>query len=98
MLGLRDLLTAGPSQEPLDPVRFMSNRSSGKMGWALAEAARDRGADVVLVAGPTSLAPVPNVAYVSVVTSAEMRKEVVTRFQGTDVLIMAAAVAECRPA
>ena len=96
--GRRTLITAGPTQEPLDPVRFLSNRSSGKMGWALAEAARDRGADVVLVAGPTSLAPVPNVAYVPVVTSEEMRKEVVTRFPGTDVLIMAAAVADFRPA
>jgi len=94
--GRRILITAGPTQEPLDPVRFLSNRSSGKMGWALAEAARDRGADVVLVAGPTSLAPVPNVAYVPVVTSEEMRKEVVTRFPGTDVLIMAAAVADFR--
>lgn len=96
--GRRVLITAGPTQEPLDPVRFLSNRSSGKMGWALAEATRDRGADVVLVAGPTSLAPVPNVTYVSVVTSEEMRKEVVTRFPGTDVLIMAAAVADFRPA
>jgi len=96
--GRRVLITAGPTQEPLDPVRFLSNRSSGKMGWALTEAARDRGADVVLVAGPTSLAPVPNVTYVPVVTSEEMRKEVVTRFPGTDVLIMAAAVADFRPA
>ena len=95
--GRRILITAGPTQEPLDPVRFLSNRSSGKMGWALAEAARDRGADVVLLAGPTSLAPVPNVEYVPVVTSEEMRKEVVTRFPGTDVLIMAAAVADFRP-
>ena len=95
--GRRILITAGPTQEPLDPVRFLSNRSSGKMGWALAEAARDRGADVVLVAGPTGLAPVPNVEYVPVVTSEEMRKEVVTRFPGTDVLIMAAAVADFRP-
>ncbi|HZC67739.1 MAG TPA: bifunctional phosphopantothenoylcysteine decarboxylase/phosphopantothenate--cysteine ligase CoaBC [Nitrospirales bacterium] len=96
--GRRILITAGPTQEPLDPVRFLSNRSSGKMGWALSEAARDRGADVVLVAGPTSLAPVPNVTYVPVVTSEEMRKEVVTRFPGTDVLIMAAAVADFQPA
>src|SRR5437899_3214669 len=95
--GRRVLVTAGPTQEALDPVRFISNRSSGKMGWALAEAARDRGADVVLLAGPTSLAPVPNVEYVPVVTSEEMRKEVVTRFPGTDVLIMAAAVADFRP-
>src|SRR5947208_4729764 len=96
--GRRVLITAGPTQEPLDPVRFLSNRSSGKMGWALAEATRDRGADVVLVAGPTSLAPVPNVTFVPVVTSEEMRKEVLTRFPGTDVLIMAAAVADFRPA
>jgi phosphopantothenoylcysteine decarboxylase/phosphopantothenate--cysteine ligase len=68
------------------------------MGWALAEAARDRGADVVLVAGPTRLAPVSNVTYVPVVTSEEMRKEVITRFPGADVLIMAAAIADFRPA
>jgi len=96
--GRRTLITAGPTQEPLDPVRFLSNRSSGKMGWALAEVARDRGAEVVLIAGPTGLVPIPNVAYVPVVTSEEMRKEVVTRFPGTDVLIMAAAVADFRPA
>src|SRR5207244_3478823 len=95
--GKRVIVTAGATREPLDPVRFLSNRSSGKMGFALAEAARDRGADVVLLAGPTSLAPVPNVEYVPVVTSEEMRKEVVTRFPDTDVLIMAAAVADFRP-
>jgi phosphopantothenoylcysteine decarboxylase/phosphopantothenate--cysteine ligase len=95
--GRRVLITAGPTQEALDPVRFLSNRSSGKMGWALAEAARDRGAEVVLVAGPTTLPPVPRVSTVPVVTSDDMRKEVVTRFFGTDVLIMAAAVADFRP-
>ncbi len=96
--GRRVLITAGPTQEALDPVRFLSNRSSGKMGWALAEAARDRGAEVVLVAGPTALPPVPNVTVVPVVTSEDMRKEVLTRFSEADVLIMAAAVADFRPA
>jgi phosphopantothenoylcysteine decarboxylase/phosphopantothenate--cysteine ligase len=96
--GRRVLITAGPTQEALDPVRFISNRSSGKMGWALAEAARDRGAEVVLVAGPTALPPVPNVTVVPVVTSEDMRKEAITRFVDADVLIMAAAVADFRPA
>jgi phosphopantothenoylcysteine decarboxylase/phosphopantothenate--cysteine ligase len=96
--GRRVLITAGPTREALDPVRFISNRSSGKMGWALAEAARDRGAEVVLVAGPTSLPPVSHVSVVPVVTSEEMRKEVITRFTDADVLIMAAAVADFRPA
>jgi phosphopantothenoylcysteine decarboxylase/phosphopantothenate--cysteine ligase len=97
-LGRRVLVTAGPTQESLDPVRFLSNRSSGKMGWALAEAARDRGAEVVLIAGPTSLPLVPNISCVPVVTAEEMRKAVVTRFRESDVLIMAAAVADFRPA
>ncbi len=95
--GRRILITAGPTQEALDPVRFLSNRSSGKMGWALAEAARDRGAEVTLIAGPTILTPVPRVSTVPVVTSDDMRKEVLPRFLGTDVLIMAAAVADFRP-
>lgn len=96
--GRRVLITAGPTQEALDPVRFISNRSSGKMGWALAEAARDRGAEVVLIAGPTGLPPVPNVTVVPIITSEEMRKEVIARFSDADVLIMAAAVADFRPA
>ena len=96
--GRRVLITAGPTQEALDPVRFISNRSSGKMGWALAEAARDRGAEVVLIAGPTALPPVSNVTVVPVVTSEDMRKEAITRFVEADVLIMAAAVADFRPA
>jgi len=96
--GRRVLITAGPTQESLDPIRFISNRSSGKMGWALAEAARDRGADVSLIAGPTALAPLPHVTMASVVTSEEMQKEVHARFADADVLIMAAAVADFRPA
>jgi len=96
--GRRVLVTAGPTQEALDPVRFLSNRSSGKMGWALAEAARERGADVVLVAGPTALPPPAGVSYVAVVTAEEMRKAVTVRFPDADVLVMAAAVADFRPA
>lgn len=95
--GRRVLVTAGPTQEALDPVRFLSNRSSGKMGWALAEAARNRGAQVTLVAGPTALIPPPGVTFVPVVASEEMRKAIASRFPDTDVLIMAAAVADFRP-
>ena len=95
--GRRVLVTAGPTQEALDPVRFLSNRSSGKMGWALAEAARDRGAEVVLVAGPTNLPKVPQVSWVTVTTAEDMHKAVLSRFAETDILIMAAAVADFRP-
>jgi len=91
------LVTAGPTQEPLDPVRFITNRSSGKMGYALAVAARDRGARVVLVSGPTSLEPPPGVEYIPVVTTEEMRRAVLDRFEGTDIVIKAAAVADYRP-
>jgi phosphopantothenoylcysteine decarboxylase/phosphopantothenate--cysteine ligase len=96
--GRRILITAGPTQEAIDPMRFLSNHSSGKMGWALAEAARDRGAQVTLVAGPTGLPPVANIAQVQVTTSEEMRKAVVSRFPDSDILIMAAAVADFRAA
>jgi len=96
--GRRILVTAGPTQESLDPIRYISNRSTGKMGWAIAEVARDRGGDVILIAGPTGLAPVTNVTWVPVVTSEEMHKAVTTRFADADILIMAAAVADFRPA
>ena len=95
--GRRVLITAGPTQESLDPIRFFSNRSSGKMGWALAEAARDRGADVTLIAGPTALSPPGQIAFVPITTSEELRKAVMARFAESDVLIMAAAVADFRP-
>ena len=96
-LGSRVLITAGPTQEPLDPIRFLSNRSSGRMGWALAEAARDRGAEVTLVAGPTNLAPPHQVSFVPITTSEELRQAVSVRFAENEVLIMAAAVADFRP-
>lgn len=95
--GQRVLVSAGPTQEPIDPVRFISNHSSGKMGYAIAEAARDRGAEVVLVTGPSSLTPPPGVTAVSVNTASEMTDALSRHFPAAKVLIMAAAVADFRP-
>ena len=96
--GRRVLVTAGPTREPVDPVRFLSNRSSGKMGIALAAAAWRRGADVTLVAGPLGVpAPIgPHVVHVE--TTAEMARAVADTLAGADVLVMAAAPADFRPA
>ena len=95
--GQRILVSAGPTQEPIDPVRFISNRSSGKMGYAIAEAAQARGAQVVLVTGPTAL-PIPRgVEVVSVATAEEMTKAMSTRLAWSTTVIMAAAVADFRP-
>src|SRR5262245_41429749 len=95
--GERVLVTAGPNREPIDPVRFLSNRSSGRMGYALAAAAWRRGADVVLVSGPTGLEPPHGARLVSVTTAAEMRDAVRREFDGATMLLMAAAVADYRP-
>jgi phosphopantothenoylcysteine decarboxylase/phosphopantothenate--cysteine ligase len=92
------VVTAGPTREAIDPVRFIGNRSSGKMGYALAGAARNRGARVVLIAGPTELQPPPGVELIRVTTAAEMRDAVVPRAAEADVVIMAAAVADYAPA
>ena len=94
----RVLVTAGPTQEPLDPVRFISNYSSGKMGYAIALAARRRGATVTLISGPTALAPPPGVDFVPVKTALQMRDAVLARFEKSTVVIKAAAVADYRPA
>lgn len=96
--GLRVLVTAGPTREHLDPVRFLSNPSSGKMGFALAEAARDRGAKVVLVSGPTALPAPFDVNLVRVESALQMRQAVLDHFEQSDAVIMAAAVADWRPA
>ena len=98
LAGRRVLVTAGPTQEPLDPVRYIGNRSSGKMGYALATAARDRGAAVTLVSGPVALRPPYGVEVVPVATADEMRAAVHARVAASDALIMAAAVADYRPA
>lgn len=95
--GHRILVSAGPTQEPIDPVRFISNRSSGKMGYAIAEAAQARGAHVVLVSGPTALPTPRGVDVVSVETAEEMTKALSARLAWSTVVIMAAAVADFRP-
>ena len=95
--GQRVLVSAGPTQEPLDPVRFLSNRSSGKMGYAIAEAVRARGGDVVLVTGPSALTPPSGVTTVHVNTASEMVDALSQHFSSCTVLIMAAAVADFRP-
>ncbi len=91
------LITAGPTREPLDPVRHLSNRSTGKMGFALARIARRRGAAVTLVTGPTVLSPPPGVEVVRVNTAAEMRTAVLRRADSVSVIVMAAAVSDYRP-
>ncbi|MCS7276693.1 MAG: bifunctional phosphopantothenoylcysteine decarboxylase/phosphopantothenate--cysteine ligase CoaBC [Dehalococcoidia bacterium] len=96
--GRRIVVTAGGTQEPIDPVRYVSNRSSGKMGYAVAEAARDRGAQVTLVTAPTSLPDPYGVETVHVRTACEMRDAVLKACRDADALVMAAAVADFRPA
>lgn len=91
------LVSAGPTQESIDPVRFLSNRSSGKMGYAIAEAASARGAEVILVSGPSSLRPPPGVTTIHVNTAADMAEALSRHFPACTVLIMAAAVADFRP-
>lgn len=98
MEGLKVLVTAGPTQEALDPVRFISNHSTGKMGYAVAKMAMLRGADVTLVTGPVSLTPPMFVQTVPVVTAAEMYEAVMARAKQQDMIIKAAAVADYRPA
>lgn len=90
------LITAGPTQEPLDPVRFISNRSSGKMGYELSEEALSRGAEVILVSGPTQCIPPSKAELKQVETAGEMAKEVQKNFPRADVVIMAAAVSDFR--
>lgn len=98
LAGRKVVVTAGGTQEPIDPVRFIGNRSSGKMGFALAEAARDRGASVTLVLGPTYLQPPRGIEVISVETAIEMKDAVEKAVQDADVLVMAAAVADFRVA
>lgn len=97
MVGEHVLVSAGPNREAIDPVRFLSNRSTGKMGFALAEAAWRRGAQVTLVAGPTSLPTPHGVARIDVTTAAEMREAILDRFPDASAVLMAAAVADFRP-
>ena len=96
LAGERILVTAGPTREPIDPVRYLSNRSSGKMGHALATAALRRGAEVVLISGPTSLTPPSGAVYVPVQTAEEMREAALQHIESATIVIKAAAVADYR--
>ena len=94
---MRFLITAGPTREPLDPVRFLSNRSTGKMGFALAQAAAEAGHEVVLVAGPVALETPPGVRRVDIETALEMLAAVERELPAAEVYISCAAVADWRP-
>jgi len=98
LAGVRVLVTAGPTVERIDPVRYITNRSSGKMGYAIAEAARDRGAEVTLVSGPVRLEAPAGVELVSIESSAQLCEAVLARGDASDVVIQAAAPADFRPA
>ena len=98
LLGLRVVLTAGPTREALDPVRFLGNRSSGKMGFALASALTAQGAEVVLISGPVALATPPGVERIDVASALEMRDAVFTSLPGAAIFVACAAVADFRPA
>jgi len=91
------LITAGPTREHLDPIRFISNRSTGKMGFAVAQAAAERGHTVTLIAGPVALATPPGVTRVDVTSACEMLEAVQAQLQKHDALVMSAAVADWRP-
>jgi phosphopantothenoylcysteine decarboxylase/phosphopantothenate--cysteine ligase len=95
--GLRIMVSAGPTREAIDPVRFVSNRSSGKMGFALAKAAADAGAEVTLIAGPVNLATPPRVERIDVETTQQMCDEALARVGGMDIYIGAAAISDYRP-
>ncbi|MEL7310001.1 MAG: bifunctional phosphopantothenoylcysteine decarboxylase/phosphopantothenate--cysteine ligase CoaBC [Pseudomonadota bacterium] len=95
--GKRVVITAGPTREPIDPVRYLTNRSSGKMGYALASAAREAGASVVLVSGPVAMSALEGVDRISVESAEEMQAAVDSVIEGADVFISAAAVADYRP-
>ena len=97
LAGLEVMVTAGPTREQIDPVRYITNHSSGKMGFALARAATEAGARVVLVSGPTMLAPLPRIKTINVVSSGEMRDAVSSNIKSADIFIATAAVADYRP-
>jgi phosphopantothenoylcysteine synthetase/decarboxylase len=92
------LITAGPTREAIDPVRYISNRSSGKMGYAIAEAALDAGHDVILISGPVNLAPPRDTKFISVSTSDEMFDAVHQHADSSDICVLCAAVADYKPA
>lgn len=97
LLNKNVIVTAGPTIAPIDPVRFITNRSTGKMGYAIAKEARNRGANVTLISGPTSLEAPNNINVINVSTNEEMKNEVIKRFDNADIVIKSAAVADYKP-
>jgi phosphopantothenoylcysteine decarboxylase/phosphopantothenate--cysteine ligase len=97
LAGERILVTAGPNREAIDPVRFLSNRSTGRMGYEVARVARRRGAEVTLVTGPTSIVPPPGVEVVQTTTAEQMQEAVLRAYARTTIVVMTAAVADYRP-
>ena len=97
LLGKKVLISAGPTIAPIDPVRYITNRSTGKMGYAIAQEARERGAEVVLVSGPTNLNPPKDVTIINIKTNEEMKNEILQYFEWADIVIKSAAVADYKP-
>lgn len=97
LVGKKVLISAGPTIAPIDPVRFITNRSTGKMGYAIAEEAAERGANVILVSGPTKLNPPKGVRVININTNSEMKEEMINNFNWADIVIKSAAVADYKP-
>ncbi|WP_346887258.1 bifunctional phosphopantothenoylcysteine decarboxylase/phosphopantothenate--cysteine ligase CoaBC [Clostridium sp. UBA1056] len=97
LIGKKVLVTAGPTRANIDPVRFLTNKSTGKMGYAIAEEARDRGAEVVLISGPTNIKPLVGVRTINVETNEEMLNAVKSEFDSSDIVVKSAAVSDYKP-
>ena len=97
LIGKKVLISAGPTIAPIDPVRFITNRSTGKMGYSIAKEARDRGADVVLVSGPTNLPQIKGIKTIKVNTNEEMKLAMLSEYNDSDIVIKSAAVADYKP-
>ncbi|SCJ49312.1 DNA/pantothenate metabolism flavoprotein [uncultured Clostridium sp.] len=97
LLGKKVLITAGPTIAPIDPVRYITNKSTGKMGYAIAQEAKERGAEVTLVSGPTNLSKIADVNFISVKTNSEMKEAVLRYYDFADIVIKSAAVADYKP-
>ena len=97
MVGKKVLISAGPTIAPIDPVRFITNRSTGKMGYSIAKEARDRGADVILVSGPTNLPTIKGIKTIKINTNEEMKLAMLSEYNDSDIVIKSAAVADYKP-
>ena len=97
LLGKKVLITAGPTVAPIDPVRYITNKSTGKMGYAIAQEAKERGAEVILISGPTNLPKIADINFISVKTNSEMKDAVLRYYDFADIVIKSAAVADYKP-